>query len=75
LGVRNVNRLLKARRYRRVGLDDLRKLGAQVKRARHFVVAQGHNPHAAVIDSPALPGKFDPEPQQLLLFETRTGEL
>jgi predicted DNA-binding helix-hairpin-helix protein len=75
LGVRNVKRLIKARRFRRVTLDDLRRLGAVVERVKFFVVADGHNPDAHIIDSPQLPAKFTPEPQQLLLFETRSGEL
>jgi putative DNA modification/repair radical SAM protein len=75
VGVRNVKRILKARCHRRLSLDDVRRLGAAVERAKFFFVAEGHNPDANAIDSPKLPGKFTPEPQQLLLFETRTGEL
>ncbi len=75
LGVRNVQRIIRARRYRRLSLDDVRKLGAAVNRAKFFVVARDHNPELHALDSPKLPEKFTPQPQQLLLFETRTGEL
>jgi predicted DNA-binding helix-hairpin-helix protein len=44
IGVRVVNRILSSRRQRRLRLDDLRALGATLKRARHFIVAADYSP-------------------------------
>jgi putative DNA modification/repair radical SAM protein len=43
-GVRVVNRILTTRRHRRIRFDDLRALGASLKRARHFLVAADYSP-------------------------------
>lgn len=47
LGVRSVDRILSARRHRRLRLDDLARLGCALKRARHFIVAGDHRPAVA----------------------------
>jgi putative DNA modification/repair radical SAM protein len=44
LGVRVVNRILSSRRHRRLRFDDLRTLGAGLKRARHFIVTADYSP-------------------------------
>jgi putative DNA modification/repair radical SAM protein len=44
LGVRVVNRILSSRRHRRLRFDDLRRLGAALKRARHFIVTADYSP-------------------------------
>jgi predicted DNA-binding helix-hairpin-helix protein len=44
LGVRVVNRILSSRRHRRLRFEDLRALGAGLKRARHFIVAADYTP-------------------------------
>jgi putative DNA modification/repair radical SAM protein len=44
LGVRVVNRILSSRRHRRLRFDDLRSLGAGLKRARHFIVTADYSP-------------------------------
>lgn len=44
LGVRVVNRILTTRRHRRIRFEDLRTLGASLKRARHFLVAADYSP-------------------------------
>ncbi|MDX2150375.1 MAG: putative DNA modification/repair radical SAM protein [Bryobacteraceae bacterium] len=75
LGVRNVKRILQVRRHRSLTLEDLAKLKVSVDKVKYFVVAAGHNPAARIIDSPKLSLQFDPQPQQLALFEARTGEL
>ncbi len=78
LGVRNVQRILKIRRYRALRLADLAKLKISLKRARHFIVTADHNPASAQIDREALPKRFEAS-AQLGLFEAaitaRTGEL
>jgi putative DNA modification/repair radical SAM protein len=43
-GVRVVNRILSSRRHRRLRFEDLRALGAGLKRARHFIVAADYTP-------------------------------
>ena len=54
LGVRVVNRILSSRRHRRLRLDDLRALGAGLKRARHFLVAADYSPAQAQFGSDRL---------------------
>ncbi len=77
-GVRNVQRILKIRRYRSLSLADLAKLKISVKKAQFFIVAADHNPAAAQIDREGLPKRFH-APEQLGLFEAaataRSGEL
>src|SRR3954451_7431213 len=78
-GVRNVKRILEIRRYRALTLADLGKLTIPVKRSKYFIVTADHNPAMHQIDSPKLPQKLVPQPQQLALFEVataaRSGEL
>ena len=78
LGVRNVKRILKVRKYRRLNLEDLGRMKASVNRAKYFIVTADHNPSAHQIDSPKLPDKLV-QPAQLSLFEAaetaRSGEL
>ncbi len=75
IGVRNVDRILQVRRYRALTLEDLAKLKISVAKSKFFISTADHNPAAHQIDSPRLPSKFVPQPQQLALFEARTGEL
>jgi predicted DNA-binding helix-hairpin-helix protein len=78
-GVRNVQRILQIRRYRRLTLSDLGKLKIAMNRARHFIVTADHNPAIQMLDSARLPEQFAKRPLQLTLFEAantaRTGEL
>jgi putative DNA modification/repair radical SAM protein len=78
-GVRNVKRIIKVRRYRKLTLADLAKLRVSVKKSQFFIVTADHNPSAREIDAPRLPARFAPQSQQLGLFEAaqtaRTGEL
>jgi len=78
-GVRNVQRILKIRRYRKLTLSDLSKLKISVKKSQFFIVTANENTGVRQIDAVKLPEKFVPKQQQLLLFEAantaRTGEL
>ena len=74
-GVRNVKRILNLRRFRSLTLADLAKLKISVKKSQYFVVTADHNPALKQIDTVQLPKQFAPQPQQLALFEARTGEL
>lgn len=58
IGYRNVDRILRIRRYHRLALDDLRKLHVRLKLASEFVVAADHLPSARLVtavDAPVIP--------------------
>ncbi len=78
-GVRNVQRILKIRRYRALTLADLGKLKIAMNRARYFVVTADHNPATRKLETQRLPEQIDKRPRQLALFEAadsaRSGEL
>ena len=78
-GVRNVNRILSIRRYRRLTLADLAKLKISIKKAQFFIVTGDANPAARQIDRRQLEDRLAPASQQLNLFQAamtaRTGEL
>jgi predicted DNA-binding helix-hairpin-helix protein len=78
-GVRNVKRMVRIRRYRKLTLADLAKLKISVKKSQYFIVTADYNPAVHEIDSQRLPQKFEVASQQLGLFEAaevaRTGEL
>ena len=79
LGVRNVKKILKMRRFHRFRLQDLAKLGTSVARLKFFVTTSDFNPDALRIDSPRLSNLVKPPSLQLSLFEAATtagsGEL
>jgi predicted DNA-binding helix-hairpin-helix protein len=79
LGVRNVKKILRMRRYHRFRLEDLARLRTAVDRLKFFVVTSDFNPDALRIDSPRLPRLVKPKTEQLSLFEAAatatTGEL
>ncbi|WP_299969089.1 putative DNA modification/repair radical SAM protein [uncultured Roseobacter sp.] len=66
-GVKTVNRILGTRRHRRLRYEDLMLMGASLKKARSFIVAQGWSP-GALTDSADLRARFAPPPEQLSLF-------
>jgi predicted DNA-binding helix-hairpin-helix protein len=78
-GVRNVQRILKIRRYHTLTLADLAKLKIAMNRARYFVVTADHNPALQKLEYLGLPEQFEKQPRQLALFEAaniaRSGEL
>jgi putative DNA modification/repair radical SAM protein len=77
LGVRNVDRILKARRWRSIRLADLAKLHVSLKKVRPFVTAADHNPEALRVDRADLRGRV--VERQLNLFDVagsaRSGEV
>ncbi len=75
IGVRNVKRILRIRRFQALKLEDLVKLNISMGKTRFFIIAADHNPSALEIDSVKLPVRFVPQPQQLALFEATSGEL
>jgi putative DNA modification/repair radical SAM protein len=67
-GVRNVDRMLRSRRWHRLTLDDLRRLRVPLRKAGPFILTASANPAARQIDSVRLPA-FVAVPEQLALFE------
>ncbi len=72
LGEKTVDRVIVARRLKRITLDDLRRLAGSVKRARAFVVCEGWTPGGET-DSADLRAQLAPHssrasPVQLSLF-------
>ncbi len=67
MGVKSVNAILRARRYRRLRLDDLARLRLPIAKIGPFVLAAGHQPGGA-LDSPALRQSLTPKPVQSDLF-------
>lgn len=73
LGVRNVQRILKTRRYSRITLADLRRMRVALKRACYFIEVDDPNPDLRHLDQPDLEETIQAKPRerQLLLFETQ----
>jgi len=65
LGVRNVNRILAARRHARLGLTDILRLRVPMKKALPFLIVADHTPPA--IDPGLLRARFLPPPRQMEL--------
>ncbi|KYG68721.1 biotin synthase [Bdellovibrio bacteriovorus] len=78
-GVRNVERILQMRPFRKITLMDLAKLRVPLKRARYFVITSDHNPDVMLLDSQHLKESVAPSSNQLSLFDlavtAKTGEL
>ncbi|MFO1143585.1 MAG: putative DNA modification/repair radical SAM protein [Amaricoccus sp.] len=66
LGVKAVDRLIRARRHRRLRLDDLARLSASPRRAAPFVVTADHR--AQGLDRLDLRSRLVRPPEQLSLF-------
>ncbi len=70
IGVRNVNRILKIRRFHRIKLGDLVRLKISMNRAKWFITAADHNPDVFRLDSSFVLGRFRPQNVQPSLFDT-----
>ncbi|HEU0054718.1 MAG TPA: putative DNA modification/repair radical SAM protein [Longimicrobium sp.] len=70
LGARNVQRILAARRWRRIRVDDLARLRVPLRRALPFLVAADHAPTRVGPDSADLRDRVAPRRMQTDLFET-----
>jgi len=77
LGVRNVDRILRLRRWHRLRMDDLVRLRVPVKKALPFIVVVDHTPH--LLERRGVGDAGRPPSQQLELFDAstsaRSGEL
>ena len=67
LGVRSVQRLVQARRGRRIRLDDLARLRVPLAKLMPFVSVVGHHP-GAQLDAASLAAQLRPAPVQAALF-------
>ncbi|MGV3531797.1 MAG: putative DNA modification/repair radical SAM protein [Chthoniobacteraceae bacterium] len=71
LGVKNVDRILQVRRWKRMNLADLTKLHVPMKKTLPFIQAADHNPHVLGLDRDAALERLVKGPgQQLELFGT-----
>jgi putative DNA modification/repair radical SAM protein len=66
-GVRNVERILQARRWGALRLQDLMRLRVQMKKAMPFIETLDHHP-GKDLDSERLRARFAPPPEQMDLF-------
>lgn len=64
LGVRNVDRILGARRHTRLRLADLLRLRLPMKKVLPFIIAADHTPARLGLDHEALRAHFLPPPRQ-----------
>ncbi|WP_224814707.1 putative DNA modification/repair radical SAM protein [Hasllibacter sp. MH4015] len=67
IGTRSVQRILGARRHRRLRYEDLAAIGANMKTAKAFIVADGWSP-GGLTDAANLRARFAPPPEQMLLI-------
>ena len=67
LGAKVVARILRARRFRRLGFADLLRLGARMKNAKAFLIAADWRP-LVLSDEADLRRHFAPPPEQLSLL-------
>ncbi|MDC7692810.1 putative DNA modification/repair radical SAM protein [Asticcacaulis sp. DXS10W] len=67
LGVKSVQSLLNARRYRRLKIEDLVRLKISVRKVKPFIVTDDWTP-IKLIDRANLRELFAPEPEQLVLL-------
>jgi putative DNA modification/repair radical SAM protein len=67
LGVKGVDKILSARRFKRLTLEDVGRLCGGVKRAKAFLAAEGWSP-LALLDREDLAARLAPPPEQLSLF-------
>jgi len=74
VGVRSVDRILKARRWRRIRFEDLATLRVSLSRALPFVVTDDHTPTALRLDALDLRDRLAPA-RQLDLFALERSAL
>lgn len=66
-GTKTVKSILSSRRFRRMRIEDLGRLGVSLRKVQPFIVADGWTPHR-MIDRSDLRQMFSPQPEQLSLF-------
>jgi putative DNA modification/repair radical SAM protein len=73
LGVRNVKRVLMARRHVRLRVADVARLRAPMSKLLPFVQLADHHPRRALDDPAALRARLTPPPRQGSLFDAVAG--
>jgi putative DNA modification/repair radical SAM protein len=68
LGVKNVDRIIEARRFHSLRLADLARLRVPLKKVMPFIETKDHNPRSSGLDDANLRARFAPPPEQLDLF-------
>lgn len=66
-GTKTVKSILSSRRFRRLRIEDLGRLGVSLRKVQPFIVAEGWTPHR-MIDRSDLRQMFSRQPEQLTLF-------
>ncbi len=74
IGYRNVEKILRIRKYHRLTIEDLRKLNVRIKQAQNFLVTVDSLPAGGIIDAPRLKEIVTPPPQ-LELFASATSAI
>lgn len=69
VGVKGVERILQLRRFHKITLADLGKIGVLISRAKYFIVTADHNPDVWKLDQESLSARLRPPAQQLSLFD------
>ena len=75
VGGRNVERILRIRKYQKIRSADLRKLRVAWNRTKWFVETADHNPGLASLDKLYLGRKAKPQTKQLLLFDAASSAI
>lgn len=68
IGVRNVERIMKIRRFHSLRTEDLVRLKVSMSRAKWFVTTADHNPDVFRLDRVSLPAAFRKNAVQPMLF-------
>lgn len=68
LGVRVIDRIVSSRRHRKLRYEDLKTLGATLKRARHFICTVDYRPSQSDRNSDGLRRALITAPEQQSLF-------
>lgn len=72
-GVKNVERILQMRPYRKISLVDIAKLRIPLKRAKYFIITSDHNPDVFLLDANNLKDRIKPEEKQMSLFDLKVS--
>ena len=67
LGVKSIDRMIEVRRYKRLRLEDVKRLSRGIEKVKPFIVAEDWRP-GALTDRADLRAQLAPQPEQLSLF-------
>ena len=67
LGVKSIDRMIEVRRYKRLRLEDVKRLSRGIEKVKPFIVAEDWRP-GALTDRADLRAQLAPPPEQLGLF-------